>query len=123
MPIPADPRYQQAVDAAAAIRRREQERDKEFRKNYREVSDLWAYPGLRRRPLTLTLVAICVVVFLLQNSPEIPKKSRSALRFSTEYRDQEGRNMATVSKKFADGRGVAAGHAGDHARKSFAYFL
>ena len=66
---PTDPRYRQAVDAAAAIRRREVERDKEFRKNYREVSDLWAYPGLRRRPLTLTLMAVCVVVFLLQNSP------------------------------------------------------
>ena len=41
---PDDPRYQQAVDSAAAIRRRELERNKEFRKNYREVSDLWAYP-------------------------------------------------------------------------------
>jgi GlpG protein len=62
---PDDPRYQKAVDAAEAIRRREQERDKEFRKNYREVSDLWAHPGLRRRPLTTALVSICVAVFLL----------------------------------------------------------
>jgi GlpG protein len=62
---PDDPRYQKAVDAAEAIRRREQERDKEFRKNYREVSDLWAHPGLRRRPLTIALVSICVAVFLL----------------------------------------------------------
>ena len=49
--IPPIRGYQQAADSAAAIRRREQERDKEFRKNFREVSDLWAYPGLRRRPL------------------------------------------------------------------------
>ena len=43
---PDDPRFQKAVDAAEAIRRREQLRDKEYRKNYREVTDLWAYPGL-----------------------------------------------------------------------------
>jgi GlpG protein len=62
---PDDPRYQKAVDAAEAIRRREQERDKEFRKNYREVSDLWAHPGLHRRPLTIASVSVCVVIFLL----------------------------------------------------------
>jgi GlpG protein len=88
---PNDPRYQKAVDAAAAIRRREQERDKEFRKNYREVSDLWAYPGLHRRPLTLILTGICVVVFLLQNSPSEARKVETTLSFSTQYRDQEGR--------------------------------
>jgi GlpG protein len=62
---PDDPRYQAAVDAAEAIRRRERERDKEFRKNYREVSDLWASPGVNRRPLTIALLAVSVVVFLL----------------------------------------------------------
>jgi GlpG protein len=64
---PDDARYQSAVDAALAIRRQQQELDKQFRKNYREVSDLWAYPGLRRRPLTLALVALCIVVFLLES--------------------------------------------------------
>ena len=67
---PEDPRYREAVDAALAIRRQEQQLDKQFRKNYREVSDLWAYPGLRRRPLTVALVAVCIVVFLLQQSHE-----------------------------------------------------
>ena len=62
---PDDPRYQKAVDAAEAIRRRERERDKEFRKNYREVSDLWAHPGVRRRPLTIAMLAVSVVIFLL----------------------------------------------------------
>jgi GlpG protein len=67
---PDDPRYQRAVDAADEIRRKERELDQQFRKNYREVSDIWASPGLRRRPLTMALVAICVVVFLFQRSRE-----------------------------------------------------
>jgi GlpG protein len=65
---PDDPRFQTAAETATAIRRREDELNKRFRKNYREVSDLWAYPDLRRRPLTSTLVAVCVAVFLLEHS-------------------------------------------------------
>ena len=68
---PEDPRYRDAVEAAQAIRRQEQQLDKQFRKNYREVSDLWAYPGLRRRPLTLALVAVSLVVFLLLRIAEL----------------------------------------------------
>lgn len=67
---PDDPRYQKAADAAEEIRRKQRELDQQFRKNYREVSDLWSYPGLRRRPLTIALVAICVVIFLFQRSSE-----------------------------------------------------
>jgi GlpG protein len=87
---PDDPRFQKAVDVAEVIRRREQERDKEFRKNYREVSDLWAYPGLRRRPLTMILVGICIVVFIMQQLPENTRDVEKILCFSTAYRDQAG---------------------------------
>jgi GlpG protein len=87
---PDDPRYQKAVDAAEAIRRRELERDKEFRKNYREVSDLWAYPGVRRRPLTMILMAICIFVFFMQESPNSFRRVESTLSISTLYVDQEG---------------------------------
>jgi GlpG protein len=86
-----DPRYQNAVDAAEAIRRHEQERDKVFRKNYRDASDLWAYPGLRRRPLTLLLVAICVFVFFMQESPGTFPDVESTLCFSTASLGQDGR--------------------------------
>jgi GlpG protein len=65
---PEDPRYHGATLTAQAIRRNEQQLDKKFRKNYREVTDLWAYPGLRRRPLTSTLVALCVAIFIFQHS-------------------------------------------------------
>jgi GlpG protein len=88
---PDDPRFQTAVDAAEVIRRRELERDKAFRKNYREVSDLWAYPGFRRRPLTMFLVGTCIAVFLMQEAPAGFPDVKSLLSFSTWYRDQEGR--------------------------------
>ncbi|HZW31205.1 MAG TPA: rhomboid family intramembrane serine protease [Isosphaeraceae bacterium] len=66
---PENPRYREATQAAQAIRRREQQLDKQFRKNYREVSDQWAYPNFRRRPLTTILFALCVVVFIWQQAP------------------------------------------------------
>jgi GlpG protein len=66
---PADPRYREATQAAQAIRRREQQLDKQFRKNYREVSDQWAYPDFRRRPLTTILIAISIVIFIWQQAP------------------------------------------------------
>ena len=78
---PDDPRFQKAVDAAEAIRRREQERDKEFRKNYREVSDLWAHPGMRRRPLTMALLAVCIAVFLFGSQND--EKLKDHLWFAT----------------------------------------
>jgi GlpG protein len=65
---PDSPQYRDAVQAAQAVRRKQEQLDRQFRKNDRRVADLWAYPGFRRRPLTMTLVAVCVIVFLLQHS-------------------------------------------------------
>lgn len=64
---PDAPQYRDAVRAAEAVRRKQEQIDRQFRKNDRRVADLWAYPGFRRRPLTMTLVGICVVIFVLQN--------------------------------------------------------
>jgi GlpG protein len=66
---PEDPRYGVAVRAAQTIRSREQKLDREFRKNYREVTDQWAQPTIRRRPLTMLLVLVSVGVYVLQNFP------------------------------------------------------
>jgi len=79
---PENPRYHRATQTAQAIRSQEQQLDRQFRKNYREVTDLWAPPGLRRRPLTSALVAASVVVFVLQQSPEADKVENS-LYFAT----------------------------------------
>jgi rhomboid protease GlpG len=86
---PDHPRYHHATEAAQAIRRQEQQLDKQFRKNYREVTDLWAAPGLRRRPLTSLLIAACVVVFLMQNSPA-RRWVQEWMWFTTFYHDLEG---------------------------------
>ena len=59
----------------------EKELDKKFRKNYRDVSDLWGYPGFRRRPLTTLLIVACVVVFILQNLP--PGRGEGSRRAGT----------------------------------------
>lgn len=91
---PNDPRYQSAVDAAQAIRQKEKELDQEFRKNYREVADQWAYPGLRRRPLTFTLIAVCLMVFLMMESEPFSRLA-DKLTFSTAYVDLEGRTRTS----------------------------
>jgi GlpG protein len=91
---PEDPRYGEAVEAAKAVRRQEVELDQKYRKNFREVSDLWASPGLRRRPLTMALVAICLLVFLLLESPRTAARVTNKLSFTTEYRDEQGRERS-----------------------------
>ena len=66
---PDDPRFGVAAKAAEEVRRNEARLQKEYRKNFREVSDLWTGMRLRRRPLTLTLVIVAVVVFILEQTP------------------------------------------------------
>jgi GlpG protein len=83
---PEDPRYREAAQAAQSIRRQEQQLDEQFRKNYREVSDQWAQPGFRRRPLTVTLVAICMIVFILQNSSLRTKHKMQKWMWITTFR-------------------------------------
>jgi GlpG protein len=87
---PEDPRYRSAVDAAHAIRQKERQLDQEYRKNYREVADLWSYPGLARRPLTFAIIAVCATVFLLIESKPL-RGIEGFLIFSTPYVDLDGR--------------------------------
>jgi GlpG protein len=89
--IPDDPRYSEAAEAARSVRRKEQELDQQFRKNYRDVSDLWSYPSLRRRPVTMGLIAISLVVFVLLEAPKRGALVEKTLSFSTTHVDAEGR--------------------------------
>ena len=66
---PEDPRFAEGARAAEDVRRHEAKLMKEYRKNFREVTDLWAGMRLRRRPLTLSLVVVSVVVFILEQTP------------------------------------------------------
>src|SRR4051812_28064384 len=59
---PNDPRYHDAKAAALATRRQEEQANQRFRKNFRDLSGTWDRPlTLRRRPLTVTLIAISVL--------------------------------------------------------------
>ncbi len=66
---PLDDRFRQSARAAAEARREEARRDREFRKNFREVSDQWTGLQVRRRPLTLLLLLVSVGVFVLLQIP------------------------------------------------------
>ena len=65
---PDDPRFGEGARAAEEVRRNEAKLEKEYRKNFREVTDLWTGLRLRRRPLTMTLVIVSVVVFILEQT-------------------------------------------------------
>jgi GlpG protein len=80
---PDDPRYHSAAQAAQAIRHQEHQLEAKFRKNFRVVSDQWAYPGLRRRPLTSALVAASLAIFVLLQSASHSAALEEKLRFST----------------------------------------
>ena len=87
---PDDPRYRSAVDSAKTIRREARVLEQQYRKNFREAADLWGYPSLRRRPVTSSLVAMCIVCFALGQSRQNHLKVEDALRFSTVVVDSHG---------------------------------
>lgn len=62
---PSDPRYQKAERAASAIRREENQRREQYRRNTHEMRDRWNRPLMQRRPLTVLLIALCVLVAAL----------------------------------------------------------
>ncbi len=118
---PDSPRYRDAQQAAEAVRRKQEQIEREFRKNDRRVADLWAYPGFRRRPLTMALVAVCVVIFLLQESQWGPcVRERLHLRILLPGRRGTDRRRSFRPSPWRD---LAAGDTGIHARKHFAHFL
>jgi GlpG protein len=58
---PQDARYRDAVREAQVVRREIAQKQKQARKNYVEVRNLWASPW-RRRPVTVAMIAISVVL-------------------------------------------------------------
>ncbi len=79
---PQDPRFAEASRIASEARRREQRLDREYRRNFRDVSAQWgAPPTFRQRPVTMLLVVISVVVFILQMWPGIRVQVLDKLMF------------------------------------------
>ena len=85
---PDDPRYRSAVDSAKSIRREEKQLDQKFRKNFREAADIWGYPSLRRRPVTVLIGVLCLVVFFLYETKQTHHRVEETLRFSTDIVDE-----------------------------------
>ncbi len=83
---PDDPRFGEGARTAEEVRRNEAKLEKVYRKNFREVTDLWAGLQLRRRPLTMALVIVSVVVFLLQQL-SLGSVVVSSLMFTTAHLD------------------------------------
>jgi GlpG protein len=87
---PDDPRYHAAGTSAEAIRRQEVQRDKQFRKNFREMRDQWDRPNLRRRPLTFALIVISVAIYIGDHWPGFPLDLTNVLAFSSYAIDARG---------------------------------
>jgi GlpG protein len=88
---PDDPRFVEAGSAARAVRRKEQQLDREYRKNFRFVTDQWSGLRVRRRPLTMALVMISLVVFLLRESPARAKVTDTLLISTPHFDPERGR--------------------------------
>ena len=80
---PRDDRYQNARQHAADVRRKEEAREKAFQKNYVNMSRQWDRQALRRSPLTIGVIVICVLVSLLTGLGEQNYELQSALTFSS----------------------------------------
>ncbi|MGC8640422.1 MAG: rhomboid family intramembrane serine protease [Isosphaeraceae bacterium] len=85
---PDDSRFVRAAPAADAARKQEAKLDRQFRKNYREVTDLWTGLQVRRRPLTMALVFASIAVYILMNSPRAESVYES-LMFTGAYFDPQ----------------------------------
>jgi GlpG protein len=64
---PADERYQAAVREALGLRRQEETRREQTRRNAHEMGRRWNRPLLQRRPLTVMLIALSLFVTVTSN--------------------------------------------------------
>ncbi len=87
---PDDPRFREGARAADEVRRTETRKEREFRKNFRDVTDQWTGLRLRRRPLTMALVLISALVFILMHTKRgIEGEVENALMITTIHPDAE----------------------------------
>jgi GlpG protein len=86
---PDDPRYRDARQSAEAVRREEQRRDREYRRNVRDMTGHWDGLNVRRRPLTIALMGISIAVYLT-GFTDFGGVIERALLFCTYWRDSTG---------------------------------
>lgn len=61
---PSDPRFEGASHAALAARREADRLERDYRKRVKDMKGRWDGVNYRRRPVTITLVALCILVFV-----------------------------------------------------------
>jgi GlpG protein len=61
---PDDPRYHAAERNAQEARKEKERLDREYRRNVRDLSGRWDRINFHRRPLTISLMAVCIVLFV-----------------------------------------------------------
>lgn len=64
---PNDERYREAARRAVELRREEQARREQIRRNTYDMGDRWTRPLVQRRPLTVVLIALSLFVSLTSN--------------------------------------------------------
>ncbi|MGE3818200.1 MAG: rhomboid family intramembrane serine protease [Isosphaeraceae bacterium] len=61
---PDDPKFFEASKVAEVVRKTEARKDREYQKNFRQVTASGSSLNFRRRPLTISLIGICVAIYL-----------------------------------------------------------
>jgi GlpG protein len=69
---PTDERYQAAARQAVTLRRQEETRREQTRRNVHEMGQRWSRPLMQRRPLTVVLIALSLFVTFTSNMGNNP---------------------------------------------------
>lgn len=67
---PNDPRYRHATSTADELRREQARRDRQYRRQVRDMTGRYDGLNVRRRPLTFALLVVCVAVYVAFNIAE-----------------------------------------------------
>jgi len=79
---PEAPIYREASRAAEHLRSEEQRRVKEAKKNFVNVSARWRAGAARRSPVTMLLMAACIVIAVFSN---LGRKETVVIHFAIDY--------------------------------------
>lgn len=80
---PNDARFVEAERAATALKQQQEAAEKLFRRNQRQASELWETPRPSKAPLTIGLLAFCVLVAILTSFARVESPATQALTFTS----------------------------------------
>lgn len=104
---PNDPRYESTEEIVRRVKRDMQAKEKEFQKNYHDLSHYWNYELIapRRRPITILLVCACVAVGFFTRLGDANPRLIDALSIASHEIDETG----VVVEPFAKLEQIRAG--------------